>query len=190
MSNAIDPRYHQYCELLLQWQKTYNLTAIKTIDEMMTHHVLDSLSIQPYIHGKNIIDVGSGAGLPGMILAIANPDKHFTLLDAVEKKTHFMQHAKTKLGLTNVTVIHERVEKYKPEILFDTVVTRAFSSLKTMLESTQHLCAPNGIFLAMKGRLPEDELAEPTGFHVQSVQSLAVPGLNAQRHVVVINKQR
>ncbi len=189
MNKELDPRYTSYCELLQQWQKTYNLTSIKRIDDMMTHHVLDSLSIAPYVQGDNIIDVGSGAGLPGMILAIAMPDKKFTLLDTVEKKTHFMQHAKTKLKLNNVTVVHQRVEQYKPATLFDTVMTRAFSDIKKMLANTQHLCAADGVFLAMKGKLPENELAElPTGFNVKSVQSLTVPGLDAQRHLVIINK--
>jgi 16S rRNA (guanine527-N7)-methyltransferase len=189
MKQALDPRYLQYCELLLRWQKTYNLTAIKNIDEMMTHHVQDSLAIKDFIHGKNIIDVGSGAGLPGMILAIALPDKKFTLLDAVEKKTHFMQHVKTKLNLLNVTVVHSRVEDYKPAELFDTVVTRAFSDIKQMLICTQHLLSEQGEFLAMKGKLPEEELAElPTGFNVKSVQSLTVPGLDASRHLLVIER--
>lgn len=175
----------QYIELLFQWNAVYNLTATKTPEDFITDHILDSLVIGPFLSGDRIIDVGSGAGLPGIVLAIYYPDKQFTLLESRGKKTRFLQAVVTKLKLENITIVNQRVEQYQDEVLFSTVLTRAFSSLKDMLQMTQHLCHPNGLFLAMKGRYPTIELAQiKQDFTVTLEQRLIVPGMNKERHII------
>ena len=177
----------QYIELIQKWSKAYNLTAIHDAQEIARRHLLDSLSIQPYLTGKRIVDVGSGAGLPGIPLALINPDKKFVLLDSLGKKTRFLWQAVQELKLTNVDVVNERAEKYKPAEGFDCIVSRAFTSLKEMLLKTKHLCAPQGVFLAMKGAYPHDELKEVSAeFTVVAIHPLQVPGLLEDRHLVCI----
>ncbi len=173
--------------LIGKWNKVYNLTAIKDPREMLTHHLLDSLAVLPYLHGRRIIDVGTGAGLPGLPLAIMSPQREFVLLDSNNKKTRFVTQAVIELGLQNVTVQNLRVEEYRPAALFDTVVSRAFASLAEMVRLTQALRAPDGVFLAMKGQAPAEEISElPAGFKIQEIAALTVPGLEAERHAVVI----
>ena len=174
-----------YLQLLEKWNKTYNLTAVPA-EDWMTLHIQDSLSIGSYLHGSRIIDVGTGAGLPGIPLAITYPDKHFTLLDSNGKKTRFLTHVQYTLGLKNVTVIHSRVEDFKPEALFDSILSRAFASLSDMLAMTHHLCAIGGQFLAMKGQYTETEL--PPHIRLFGVYPLHVPGLDAQRNLVILEK--
>jgi 16S rRNA (guanine527-N7)-methyltransferase len=175
----------QYIELLFQWNAVYNLTATKTPEDFITDHILDSLVIGPFLSGDRIIDVGSGAGLPGIVLAIYYPDKQFTLLESRGKKTRFLQAVVTTLKLENITIVNQRVEQYQDGVLFSTVLTRAFSSLKDMLQMTQHLCHPNGLFLAMKGRYPTIELAQiKQDFTVTLEQRLIVPGMNKERHII------
>jgi 16S rRNA (guanine527-N7)-methyltransferase len=153
---------------------------------MVTRHLLDSLAIRPYLAGPRVLDIGTGAGLPGIPLAVACPDISFTLLDANAKKTRFVTQAVAELGLKNVEVVQERAENYRPAEKFDTLVSRAFASIADMLAATRHLCAPRGRFLAMKGACPEEELAAvPAGFSNQVV-ALTVPGLAAQRHLVIL----
>jgi len=178
-----------YVELLDKWNKAYNLTAIRDPKEMIPLHILDSLAISPYLYGSRLIDVGTGPGLPGIPLALAHPDKQFVLLDSNGKKTRFLTQVQLTLGLKNITIIQARAEAYKPDQLFDSVISRAFASLTDMLKMTYHLCAPTGRFLAMKGQYPESEINSlPPDFKVESVHALTIPGITAQRHLVVIEK--
>ena len=152
--------YVSYIELLAQWNSTYNLTAIRDPEKMIAYHVLDSLSILPFIHGKLCLDIGTGAGLPGVILALARPDTHWVLLDGNSKKTRFVQQAVLTLNLKNVDVICCRVEQYEPEDRFSTIVSRAFASLADFFDCSYRLLAPEGILLAMKGPDPVNEISE------------------------------
>jgi 16S rRNA (guanine527-N7)-methyltransferase len=176
-----------FVRLLAKWNAAYNLTAVRDPEEMITRHLLDSLVLLPYLQGPRVLDIGTGPGLPGIPLAIARPDCAFTLLDANAKKTRFVTQAVGELGLKNVDVVQARVENYRPVEKFDTLVARAFSSIADMLKNAQHLCAPGGRFLAMKGVYPEGELAAiPADYAVQEVAALNVPGLEAERHLVII----
>lgn len=176
-----------FVHLLVKWNAAYNLTAVRDPQEMIARHLLDSLVLLPYLHGARVLDIGTGPGLPGIPLALARPDIAFTLLDANAKKTRFVTQAVGELGLKNVEVVQARVENYRPEQKFDTLVARAFSSIAELLKSAQHLCAPGGRFLAMKGVYPEEELAAiPAEFAVSEVLALKVPGLDAARHLVVV----
>lgn len=182
-------QFSQYLDLLIKWNQTYNLTAITKPDEMVIRHILDSLAVNPFLLGSLICDVGSGAGLPGIPLAIINHDKNFTLIDSNNKKIHFLTQVKIELKLNNVEIIHARVEKYQPKNCYNTIVSRAFSSINDMLLQTQHLCCSGGIFLAMKGTYPEKELAElKTDFELEWIKKIKIPGLDAQRHLVRIKK--
>jgi 16S rRNA (guanine527-N7)-methyltransferase len=177
----------QYLQLLAKWNQAYNLTAVRDPHDMVTRHLLDSLAVLPYLRGPRVLDIGTGPGLPGIPLAITRPDCSFTLLDANAKKTRFVTQAVGELGLKNVDVVQSRVENYRPEQKFDTLVSRAFSSIADMLTNTRHLCAQHGQFLAMKGVYPEEELAAiPTEFVVSEVVDLKVPRLPAARHLVII----
>ena len=183
---ALD-RLMAYVALLVKWNRAYNLTAVRDPAEMIEKHLLDSLSITGYLHGERICDVGTGAGLPGVPLAIACPERHFTLLDSNGKKTRFLVQAAAELQLRNLDVVHARAEQYRPPAPCDTVVTRAFATLADMLAASGHLLAADGRFLAMKGAFPRDELAAvPPGFRVQDVVELHVPGLEGARHLVRI----
>ncbi|MFZ5589242.1 MAG: 16S rRNA (guanine(527)-N(7))-methyltransferase RsmG [Pseudomonadota bacterium] len=185
-----EQRLLRFLELLAKWNEAYNLTAVRDPVEMVTHHVLDSLAIRPFLKGPRILDVGTGAGLPGIPLAITRPQYQFTLLDSNAKKTRFVTQVKLEMGLDNVEVVTARVEKYRPDRKFDTLVTRAFASLAEMLALSGHLLADDGEFLAMKGAYPQDELEQVTApFHVAEVCELVVPGLGARRHLVRIVKQ-
>lgn len=178
-----------YLNLMQQWNRVHNLTAIRDPHEMIMLHIVDSLAINRFLLGKRIIDVGTGGGLPGIPLAMVNPDKTFVLLDSNNKKTLFLNQVVIDLKLQNVQVIHSRVEDYRPETCFDSVITRAFSTLKNMLEMTTHLVCQQGQFLAMKGVYPEDEIQEvPDSFRVMSVHALKINGLNAERHLVCVEK--
>ena len=182
----------RYVELLAKWNKAYNLTAVRDINEMVSRHILDSLSITPYMTGENLLDVGSGPGLPGMIMAIMYPEKQFTLLDSNGKKTRFMTQAKLELGLKNVRVENVRCESFKVERPFDVIMSRAFSSLLDMVHGTRHLLSPEGTFLAMKGLYPEEELqdlyAEQPDVKETESHVLSVPGCEAQRHLVMLKQ--
>lgn len=185
LDNDIQVRLLEFVSLLSKWNRAYNLTAIRDPEQMVTLHILDSLVVLHYLHGDRIIDVGTGGGLPGIPLALVAPDKSFTLLDSNGKKTRFLVQAVAELGLSNVTVVHSRVDQYRPGFLFDTVITRAFASLADMLPACRHLLGPKGRFLAMKGAYPAEELREiPSEFSLLDTVPLAVPGLAAERHLV------
>lgn len=176
-----------YVELLVRWNATYNLTAVRDPLDMITRHLLDCLAVAPYVQGDNLADLGSGAGLPGIPLAILAPAREHVLIDSNGKKTRFLREAVRALGLNNVRVEQARVEDARGQ--FDCITSRAFATLKDMLVLGGHLLAPGGIWLAMKGLLNKDELlAMPPGFHVAEVRPLAVPGLGAARHVVIIRR--
>jgi 16S rRNA (guanine527-N7)-methyltransferase len=178
-----------YLSLLYRWNQITNLTAIRDPQEMVFQHVLDSLTVLPYLTGTQFIDVGSGAGLPGIPLAITQPDKIFFLLDSNNKKTVFLQQVVLTLGLKNVTVIHSRCEQYQPDELFDAVLTRAFSSLKNMLMSTQHLIKPTGEFLAMKGVYPEDEIKNiPNEFQMIAHPTLKIKNWVQHRCLIIFKR--
>lgn len=174
-----------YIELLDKWNKVYNLTAVRDPLEMVTRHILDSLAILPYIRGPRVLDIGTGAGLPGIPLAIARPDAAFTLLDANAKKTRFVRQAAAELDLRNVEVVQARVEKYRPGRKFATLIARALGSLAVIVRGARHLCDEDGEFLLMKGAHPKPELADiPVEFKVIETVKLHVPGLEAERHLV------
>jgi 16S rRNA (guanine527-N7)-methyltransferase len=163
----------------------FNLTAIRDRSGMLHKHVLDSLSAQPFLHGKRIADVGTGAGFPGLPLAIVNPARHVALIEATGKKARFVLKTAERLGLANVEVVNERAERYRPLASFDTILARALSSLADFVAYAGHLCAPDGRLLAMKGKRPDEELrALPKSFRVVAVHRIKLPGLDDERHVV------
>ncbi|WP_096527822.1 16S rRNA (guanine(527)-N(7))-methyltransferase RsmG [Candidatus Nitrosoglobus terrae] len=179
----------QYTQLLEKWNRHYNLTAIRTPTEIISKHLLDSLSIGSYLWGHYILDVGSGAGLPGIPLAIVYPDHQFTLLDSSAKKIRFLTQVSIELKLSNTSIICDRAETYRPFCLFDTIVSRAFAKLACFVALTDHLCNSLGYLLAMKGVFPEEELkALPLTYKVIEVYSLSIPGLSAQRHLVKLGR--
>ena len=179
-------------ELLAKWNKTFNLTAIREPARMVTHHVLDSLALLTGValaRGARLVDVGCGAGLPGLPLAIARPDLDVTLLDSNGKKIAFVRQAIGELGLANATAVAARIEAYAPPARFDAVVSRAFSDLASFAAAGRRLLAPGGVLVAMKGALPVDELAVlPVGIGVVATPAIAVPGVEGARHLVVMNE--
>jgi len=179
----------EFVELLARWNRTYKLTAVTDRAAMVARHLLDSLSVMPVLAGHRIADVGSGAGLPGIPLAIARPDLEFLLLDSVGKKTRFMTHAVGRIGLDNVRIARSRAEDYAGEVGFDTVVSRAFASLADFTRLAGGLCAPGGRLVAMKGRLKQDELARlAPDWRIVETRPLAVPGTERARHLVVMQR--
>lgn len=188
ISNEQVDQLMAYLSLLVKWNKAYNLTAIRDPKEMVSRHLIDSLSVLPYVKGKRLIDVGSGPGLPGIPLAICLPDLEVTTLDSNGKKTRFQQQVKMELGLNNLEVIHSRVEKLDVPA-FDMVISRAFASLRDMLVWTGHLAAEKGVFLAMKGQYPEDELTEiPKAFTLRESHRLGLPDNDAERHLLILGR--
>ena len=178
----------KYLGELVLWNKAYNLTAVREPAEMVTRHLLDSLVVLPHVEGR-VIDIGAGAGLPGIPLALANPALHVTLLDSGGKKTRFLRHVQRALPLTNVEIVEARAEAYQPPQRCDTVITRAFGSLREFLEATARLGAEHGRWLAMKGKLDRKELADvPPGFRVEQEIQLKVPGLDEERHLIVVRR--
>lgn len=176
-----------YLDLLARWNRTYNLTAVRAPAEMVTRHILDSLAVLPWIPGGRLLDAGSGAGLPGIPLAIARPELQVTLLDSAGKKIRFLSHVCRELRLGNAAPLQARLETYAPESPFDAIVSRAFASLAAFAGAARHL-AGAALLLAMKGRYPEEELAALPGWvRVESVEALAVPGLQEQRHLVIMS---
>lgn len=179
-----------YLELLTQWNRVYNLTAIDEITEMVPKHILDSLVILPYLQGTKILDVGTGAGIPGLIFALVYPQWHYVLLDKSAKKIRFIQQAIIELNLTHVEAIATRIETFKPPYLFNTIISRAYSNLAVFYQQTIGLCANEGCLLAMKGNYPTSEMSAiaKNPIHLACF-SLQVPQLMAQRHLVKITHQ-
>lgn len=183
----VQARLLAFVELLEKWNRSYNLTAVRDPEQMIARHILDSLAVAPYVHGTRAADLGSGAGLPGIPLALVAPQREFVLLDSNAKKTRFITEAVGALNIKNVTVVQERAEKYRPAQPFDTVIARAFASIGEFIACAEHLCRDDGRFLAMKGVYPAEELAAiPAGYRAESVAALSVPGLDAARHLAII----
>lgn len=182
-----------YLALLIKWNKAYNLTAVRNPDEMVSRHLLDSLSVISFIEGgtegERWLDVGSGGGMPGIPMAIMFPQMKVSLLDSNGKKTRFQTQVKLELKLDNLEVIHSRAETYQPDVPFNGIISRAFSSLEDFAGWTRHMGDTQTRWLAMKGLHPADELvALPTDFHLDSAQALTVPGCQGQRHLLILRR--
>jgi len=180
-----------FLELLQEWNKTHNLTAVDDIDEMLSIHIFDSASIMPYVKGASLLDVGSGAGLPGMVLAILSPALQVTSVEARNKKAQFQMFAANKLKLKNFTVKNVRIEEFNPKEKFSMITSRAFASLEDFVDGSSQAISPNGRWLAMKGQVPSDELKVIKKMNLKfDTYALKVPELNAQRNLVVISSAK
>jgi 16S rRNA (guanine527-N7)-methyltransferase len=188
LSDQMIDQLMAYLNLIEKWNRVYNLTAIRERDEMVKLHFLDSLSILNYVEMEHVLDVGSGAGFPGIVLAITKPELKVTVMDSVNKKTTFMQQVKSELSLSNLNVVNARVEDYQPTILFDGVISRAFSSIQNMLSMTQHTLKKNGAWLAMKSKDVKEEL-EALDQNQYTLIPLEVPFINAERYLVKLKKE-
>ncbi len=196
VSAEVQQKLLAYLALLQKWNKVYNLTAVRDPNEMVTLHLLDSLSVLPHVQVKNLLDVGSGGGLPGVVLAICLPSLQVTTIDTVQQKAIFMRQVKGELGLDNLQVVHARVESFKPAEKFEAIISRAFSELALLVKLTKNLLAQNGQWLAMKGQVPHHELDTlkleslnilgSLNIRVQKIIPLTVAGLDAERHLVVL----
>jgi 16S rRNA (guanine527-N7)-methyltransferase len=179
-----------YVLLMHKWNKTYNLTSVRDPRDMVIKHIVDSIAVAPFLDKIRYIDVGTGPGLPGIPLAIICPDKQFVLLDSLGKRVRFMRQVAYELKIANIQPVQSRVEDFVPDIEIDGVLSRAFASLKDMLHWCQHLVDSHGVFIALKGQLPTNELEElPLGFILQETIKLNVPGLDGERHIVKIKRQ-
>ncbi|WP_421505045.1 16S rRNA (guanine(527)-N(7))-methyltransferase RsmG [Erwinia rhapontici] len=176
-----------YVEMLHKWNKAYNLTSVRDPEQMLVRHILDSIVVEPHLSGDRFIDVGTGPGLPGIPLAIVRPQSHFTLLDSLGKRVRFLKQVQHELKLENISPVQSRVEDFPAELPFDGVISRAFASLTDMVTWCHHLPGPQGRFYALKGVLPQDEIAAlPAGLTVENVLPLSVPQLEGERHLVII----
>lgn len=194
LPSGAEQKLLSFLELLRHWNRTINLTAVREIDDMVAAHLLDSLAIRPWLAGERILDVGSGAGLPGIPLAIVEPHRSFVLLDSAAKRCRFLTQAVVELGLANVRVENRRVEDYLVSSdegpSFSTITARAFSSLDKFVAAAGHLLDDQGSLLAMKGKMPRDELNElPDGWRLQHAEKLVIPGLAAERHLLILGRQ-
>jgi len=180
-----------YVELLNKWNKAYNLTSVRDPMDMLVKHILDSIVVSPHLEGQRFVDVGTGPGLPGIPLAIMNPEKQFFLLDSLGKRIRFIKQVQHELGIKNVTTVQSRVEDFQPEEKFDAVLSRAFASMTDMVEWCHHLPKKEtGCFLALKGQLPEEEITQlPNWCSVIKIKALKVPELEGERHLVVLANQ-
>lgn len=180
-----------YVDMLHKWNKAYNLTSVRDPNDMLVRHILDSIVVAPHLQGERFIDVGTGPWLPGIPLSIVRPEAHFTLLDSLGKRVRFLRQVQHELKLENITPVQSRVEDFPSEPPFDGVISRAFASLNDMVTWCHHLPGQNGRFYALKGQLPEDEIASlPAEFSVESVEKLRVPQLDGERHLVVIKPNK
>jgi len=187
LSDQVIDQLMTYLDLVEKWNRVYNLTAIREREEMIKLHFLDSLSILKHVHVKNILDVGSGAGFPGIVLAITKPELKVTVMDSVNKKTTFMQQVKSELSLMNLDVVNSRVEDYQPTTLFEAVTSRAFSNLKNMMSLTQHTLQKEGVWLAMKSKDVKQEV-EAFEKNQYTLIPLEVPFINAERYLLILKK--
>ncbi|APZ04964.1 MULTISPECIES: 16S rRNA (guanine(527)-N(7))-methyltransferase RsmG [Kosakonia] len=180
-----------YVEMLHKWNKAYNLTSVRDPNEMLVRHILDSIVVAPHLQGTRFIDVGTGPGLPGIPLSIVRPESHFTLLDSLGKRVRFLRQVQHELKLTNIEPVQSRVEDFPAEPPFDGVISRAFASLNDMVSWCHHLPGDAGRFYALKGQLPEDEIALlPAGLAVESIVELKVPHLEGERHLVIVKANK
>ena len=187
LADADARRLLELLDELARWNERFNLTGITAQPQMITHHLLDSLAVNADLAGERVADAGTGAGFPGLPLAVANPQRHFTLIDSTAKKLRFVSHAVELLQLTNVSVLHARVENMRPQAPFDTVVARAFAPLPRLLKTVAPLCGPASRVLAMKGKWPAAEIAAlPPDWRVSGSRELTVPGLDAARCVITL----
>ena len=184
--DKLSSQLHRYLQMLVKWNKAFNLTAIRSQDDMLTHHILDSLVVAPYLEGPRVLDVGTGPGFPGLPLAMLMPDLQYFLLDSNSKKTRFVSQVVFELELKNVEVINSRVEDYQPVQTVNTVVSRAFSNLGEFVQKTSRFCQKKGLLIAMKGRYPTDELKAIDPDLDIEVKKLQIPGLNEERHLVLV----
>jgi len=176
-----------YVALLHKWNKAYNLTSVRDPNEMLVKHIMDSIAVSTHLRGERFIDVGTGPGLPGIPLAIMNPDKDFTLLDSLGKRIRFIRQVIHELGINNVTPVQSRVEEFQPEVGFDAVLSRAFASMNDMVSWCHHLPTEAGCFMALKGQFNQQEVTElPEWCSVTEVKSLQVPELDGERHLVIL----
>jgi 16S rRNA (guanine527-N7)-methyltransferase len=181
-----------YVALLNKWNKAYNLTSVRQPEEMLVKHILDSIVVSPHLNGERFIDVGTGPGLPGIPLAIMNPEKSFTLLDSLGKRIRFIKQVIYELKISNVEPVQSRVEAFHPQNKFDGVLSRAFASVLDMIDWCEHLPdQQNGVFLALKGQVPHDEISQlPEEYSVMDVKSLVVPELEGERHLVILSRNK
>ncbi|WP_342322883.1 16S rRNA (guanine(527)-N(7))-methyltransferase RsmG [Kosakonia sp. BYX6] len=180
-----------YVELLHKWNKAYNLTSVRDPNEMLIRHILDSIVVAPYLQGTRFIDVGTGPGLPGIPLSIVRPESHFTLLDSLGKRVRFLRQVQHELKLSNIEPIQSRVEDFPAEPPFDGVISRAFASLNDMVNWCHHLPGEEGRFYALKGLVPDDEIALlPAHLAVEAVIKLDVPHLDGERHLVIVKANK
>ncbi|MES2562367.1 MAG: 16S rRNA (guanine(527)-N(7))-methyltransferase RsmG [Pseudomonadota bacterium] len=178
-----------YLALIQKWNRVYNLTSVRDPAGMLTHHVLDSVAVAPHVHGSTVLDVGSGAGLPGIPIALVLPQMQVTLLDSNQKKSTFQQQAVIELGLNNVEVVNARTQSWDTRRVFDTLLSRAYAEIADFVAAAARLCAPGGVLAAMKGAYPTAELERiPAGYAVEQVIPLAIPGLAAARHLVMVKR--
>ena len=190
LGRDVQQRLLDYIQLIEKWNRVYNLTAIREPEKMVSHHLLDCLAVAPYLHATRLLDVGSGAGLPGIPLALANPDMQVTLLDSNHKKAAFLNQAVMELKLKNAEVCSERVESWQTQKKFDVIISRAFSDMGEFVRVTRHLLAPDGMFAAMKGLHPYEEIEKlPPYCKVRQVLPLAIPGLDGARHLALLGLQ-
>lgn len=188
LAPGVQGKLLDYLALIEKWNRVYNLTAVREPGQMLAHHLLDSLAVAPHLEGARLADVGSGAGLPGIPLALARPQLAVTLIESSHKKAAFLRQAAIELGLENVEVVNARVETWEAPRRFDIVISRAFSDLPEFVALAGRLCAGGGVLAAMKGVHPFEELAQlPTPYRTRAVIPLTVPGLDAERHLVLID---
>lgn len=180
-----------YIALLDKWNKAYNLTSVRHPEDMLVKHIMDSIVVSPHLRGERLIDVGTGPGLPGIPLAIMNPGKSFSLLDSLGKRIRFIKQVVYELNIRNVTPVQSRVEDFRPEEKFDGILSRAFASVSDMVNWCHHLSKEDGVFLALKGQVPHDEIDQLSEqYSVIDVKSLAVPELEGERHLVILSRKK
>jgi 16S rRNA (guanine527-N7)-methyltransferase len=190
LSEAEKQQLSHYLNLMQTWNRVFNLTTITAPRDSIYLHLIDSLLVQPYLRGDRLLDVGTGAGLPGIPLAIANPKQHWVLLDKNNKKTRFLTQVIAELKLGNVKVVHARSEDFYSDQCFDSILSRAFGTMCLFAETTEHLLCQNGIFIAMKGKYPEDEVKDiPDRFNLLDITRLNINGIHVERHIVRIEKR-
>jgi 16S rRNA (guanine527-N7)-methyltransferase len=188
LSDATQTQLLDYIQLLDKWNQVYNLTGVRQPADMIPKHIFDCLAILPYVCGREILDIGTGAGLPGLLLAIARPDWHCVLLDSSAKKIRFVKQAILELEITNAEVVCTRLEAFKPTYKFNTIVSRAYSNLLLFYTQSAHLCTSKGCLLAMKGIYPNEEIAKISGVQIETI-ALKIPQLQAQRHLIIMRPQ-